>query len=318
VRAAIESRGAIDAHAEPPFDRLMLMLELEPKFKATWEKTRDDLPSQSEHDLSLATMAAHAGWDDEEIVSLIVAHRRKHGEDTKTSRVDYYASLIAKSKEGLENKEAHESLSNRLMSIDQGLNSIEDERSGMLSDLSSLIGLNVRTIIRYVADPPSYRLVFEDTSILLSNVDFIISPSKFRHAVAACCGHLLGRYKGQRWDPIAMTILRCCEDQDLGADSTADGVVSEWLCGYLLTSPPVDDRELAVASRTPLMIGSDVAIFSDMLAGWLTTFRGERIARRELAVKLRSAGCVPTSFAYRRDDGTRTTARAWKIPATLL
>ncbi len=318
VRAALEAKGAIDESVQPPFDQLLLMIDLEPKFKATWERQRTDLPSQSEYDLSLATMVAHAGWSDEDIVALVVAHRAKHNENTKTDRLDYYASLVAKSKEGLASQEAHESLTNRLMSVDQGVNSISDEREGMLEDLSALIGLPVRTIVRYVADPPSYRLVFDDQTIFLPNVDTIISSSKFRSAVAACCGHLLGRFKGQRWDPIAQTILRCCEDQDLGADSSDHGVVGEWLVGYLTTCPPIDDREVAVASRTPLRAADGVAIFADTLAGWLTTFRGERIGRRELAVKLRSAGCEPWSFAYRRDDGSRSTSRAWKIPAALL
>lgn len=78
--------------AEPPPHLLQALLEVDPKFKATWELNRPDLKdqSQSSFDLSLATQAALAGWSPQETADLIIAFRRKTGDQPeKALRADY-------------------------------------------------------------------------------------------------------------------------------------------------------------------------------------------------------------------------------------
>jgi putative DNA primase/helicase len=85
--------------AEPPAMKFAALLENEPKVKRSFEHKRKDLTDQSasSYDLSLATFAAYAGWTDQEIANLIIAHRRERGEDLKT-RQDYFARTIAKAR----------------------------------------------------------------------------------------------------------------------------------------------------------------------------------------------------------------------------
>lgn len=89
----------------PPEDALLALLTNHEKAKASWEKKRSDLADQSgsSYDFSLAVIAAKVGWSDQEIADLLIARRRKHGEDFKTTRggvlrVDYYQRTILAAK----------------------------------------------------------------------------------------------------------------------------------------------------------------------------------------------------------------------------
>jgi putative DNA primase/helicase len=79
--------------------KFKLLCDLEkPKFEASWKRERSekDMPDQSasSYDLSLATLAAKAGWTDQEIADLMIASRAKHGDDLKLWHETYYPNTI--------------------------------------------------------------------------------------------------------------------------------------------------------------------------------------------------------------------------------
>ena len=61
------------------------------------ERQRTDLPdsSASGYDQSLANFAANAGWSDQEIVNLLIAHRRTFGDDLNLNNPQKYQRTIA-------------------------------------------------------------------------------------------------------------------------------------------------------------------------------------------------------------------------------
>lgn len=73
------------ADAQPPAEKFLLLCEIDLKFRMSWTHQRTDLQDQSasSYDLSLASRAHAAGWNAQEIVNLLIAHRRKHGADLK-------------------------------------------------------------------------------------------------------------------------------------------------------------------------------------------------------------------------------------------
>lgn len=78
-------------NAQPPAEKFSALREIEPRFDASWNRSRrlkDE--SASGYDLSLASLAAHAGWTDQEIVNLIIANRRKFNDMGKLMRRDEY------------------------------------------------------------------------------------------------------------------------------------------------------------------------------------------------------------------------------------
>lgn len=301
---------------EPPMQKLMAMMNLDAKFAATWRRERREFPSQSEYDMSLAAMAARAGWQNDEIISLVVAHRRTHNEKLKLDRPSYYQGLLAKAKAGIAADEAHERLSDRVEMVQQGEADIEDERDDFLQDVSTLLGFRIRRIIKFLSDPPQYRLVLEEGQIHLGGVESILNPGKFRASIAAVAGHLIQRFQGARWDPIAQAILQAVEELDLGTDSTAEGLVGEWLGEYLTQHRPSGDRVEAIGIRHPfVMQDGRVCIFLSEFRSWLAFHRDEKMGRKQLATLLRTAHSEPLAVNYiRPSDGKKTTAACWVVP----
>jgi len=314
----LERLGDLRPDMQPPGEKLMAMLNLAPQFAATWKRERKEFPSQSEYDLSLASMAARAGWKDDEITALIVAHRREGSENLKLDRPEYYARLLGKAKSGNSAEDAHERIGDRVEAVDQGDSSSDDERSGFLRDLSALLGFPIRRIIKYVTDPPQYRLVLDEGTIHLGDVTTILNPTKFRAAVAAISGRLIQRFTGQQWDPVAQAILQAVEELDLGADSSAEQLVGEWLNEFLTQHRPSRDRDDAVSARLPFVAHDGLpAFFLSEFRSWLGFARDEKMGRKQIATLLRSAGCTPRAVAYHREDGTNSTVHAWATSKTI-
>lgn len=96
-----------DPEAQYDVDKFHFLCELEPKFLNSFNRKRKDFKSgdesASEYDMSLATYAHQAGWSDQEIVNLIICHRRKHGSELKfRSRQSYYLTTLIQAKHGSE------------------------------------------------------------------------------------------------------------------------------------------------------------------------------------------------------------------------
>jgi hypothetical protein len=81
---------------EPPMAKLKVLFDLDAELEALWNRRRK-LPSQSEYDLALASRLASVDFSDEEIVSVLVAHRARGGGKPKL-REDYYARTLAKAR----------------------------------------------------------------------------------------------------------------------------------------------------------------------------------------------------------------------------
>jgi hypothetical protein len=94
---------ALSSDLEPPADKLACLMDAVPAFARSWRLQRTDFKggdqSASVYDQSLASWAAQAGWTDQEIAALLVAHRRETGQDLKL-RQDYYQRTIAKARSG--------------------------------------------------------------------------------------------------------------------------------------------------------------------------------------------------------------------------
>ena len=101
--------------ADPPVLKLLSLMENDQKFKRSWEHRRPDLTDQSAsgYDQSLANIALAAGWSDQEIANLMVAHRRRYGEDLKL-REDYYQRTIGRAKEPIVGVRAQKALEDLL------------------------------------------------------------------------------------------------------------------------------------------------------------------------------------------------------------
>lgn len=92
-----------DPNADVPASRFSDMMEYCPQARKSWEMNRADWADQSpsSYDFSLAHWARSCGWDDQSIVNLIIAFRRKHfglGSKgaAKALRRDYTVRMLMK------------------------------------------------------------------------------------------------------------------------------------------------------------------------------------------------------------------------------
>lgn len=80
-------------------DRLQALIDNSHEFSSAWRHQRGRGWSMSEYDLSITTLAAQAGFTDQELADLIAHHRRLwNPSDPKITRVDYLRRTIAKAR----------------------------------------------------------------------------------------------------------------------------------------------------------------------------------------------------------------------------
>jgi hypothetical protein len=81
----------IDPSAAVPEDALARYMAADPRFQKTWLRQREDLKDQSPsgYDLAIANFGIEAGLSEQEVIDLMIHHRRIHGKPQRT-RLDYF------------------------------------------------------------------------------------------------------------------------------------------------------------------------------------------------------------------------------------
>lgn len=314
--------GSLDLRpdAEPPFAKFQALMEIEPSFKQSWERKRRDLADQtaSTYDMSLASLAVVAGWSDQEVANLIVASRKKHGDDLKL-RQDYYGRTIARAHETHARAEAIEEIEEVTEALRDARRSGDDEkvkeaRRGAHESISQQLGIEVIRIIKFRATPPSYRMVTPTVGVDLGGSADVLSWATMRAQIAGATDKLIPRFKTQAWDRLAQMIFDVCEEQDTGIESTEHGQVQLWLDEYLTARPPVSTVDEAVMTEYPYVEHGQVHIFGAQFRRWLWIGRGERVNQKDLGRMLRVFGCEPVKLTVNVDGGQKTTRSVWKVP----
>lgn len=311
--------------ADPPFEKLELLREVDKRFADTWERKRTDFSdtSQSSYDLALATLSAAAGWSDQEIANLIIGHRRVRKQDvSKALRVDYIRRTIAKARDSHSRLQSSEVLDDVIEDADEARLHGDDEdmkaaRRAALDAVGAQLGLEVLHFIRYTSDPPTFRLVTPTTVVDLGKAEGILAPLKFREQVWAQARVQIDRFKQPGWDRITEAILRVLEDQDVGLEATDRGEVSAWLSRYLTAKPAQSSVDEAALTEYPYKDGAGLHIFGNSFRRWLFNAEGEKITAKDLGKRLRSFGATPGKVNITTDDA-RTTRSIWTLPEELL
>jgi hypothetical protein len=318
-RSYVVGELRLDADASPPFAKFDAMMGVEPLFARSWDRTRRDLPDQSasSYDMSLASLAAMGGWADQEIVDLLVASRRKHGDDLKLRR-DYYARTVAKAHDGIARDRAVEVMDELSDQMRQARQAGDDDearrhRREMLESIGQQLGIEVLTVLKYRSTPPSYRLETPTGGIALGSASEVLAWPSMRACIVATTGVLIPRFKVPVWDRLVQMIFDACEDLDTGYESTEHGQISSWLSEYLMNKRPVVDQAEAAAMEYPYTDGERVHIFGSSFRRWLWLNRGERVTQRELGRLLRLHGASPIRLNV-VVDGVKTTRSAWVLP----
>ena len=270
----------------------------------------------STYDFSLARLAYGAAWSDQEVCNLLISFRRKHGADLKMQNLQYYQRTLARAKIEIEKVAALSEIEAHAAAQGPGdTGHVEpNQKEILLQSLSAAFGVKLVQIKRYVADPPVYALVTARGNITLGDVDNLIGQRALRSKIAAATGKYIPKFKEERWDAVAQTLLDCCMDITLDEASSEIGEVREWLDLYLEQSPPLPAENVAEAAEQQVPVWIDktgVAIFGLHFRKWLRITQQEKISGKKMGVLLRGAGRA-AKVGYER-EGKPTSKSVWIV-----
>lgn len=308
-------------NAQPDLALFEALRENDTKFKASCDRTRKDLVDQSasSYDLSLATIAASANWTDQQIVDLIIYTRTRHGDDPKL-RQDYYARTLSRARDGINRQRAVDEIETTTERVEraEALGDIPAElraRKDLLDQVSVSLGIPIVRMVRYIADPPRYRIETTVGAITIGGAASILEHRTFRAVVVSVTKILIPRFKGAEWDAIAQAIFSACEDEDTGIEATDEGLAYAWLLDYFADRTIITDAiDQAVASQHPFSRNGsgEVCVFGTALRRWLWTSRGDRVSPQRMGEVLRAFGAEHERMNM-TVEGERTTRSVWKV-----
>ena len=308
--------------ATPPVRKWDALKKADRNVEATFEHRRRDLTDQSPsgYDMALANFAALAGWDDQEIVDLLIYHRSVHRHDLKLNRPDYYKRTVLKARDTSARANAADSIEIALAELDATTDeaSRDEQRLKLLDDLSPMLRTGVLRVERYGTEPSHFRMLTESGWVNLGTSDQLLNQNIVRARLVEVTRSVFPRTKGGEWDKIAEGIVRAAIDVDMGPEPTLIGSMKGWLEDYLEQHIPAEELDETVAmSRTPFVqnFGDDerILLFPSHFRTWLERSDNEKLSLRDLTMRLRMVGCDPRKVNI-MVNGRPTSRSVWRLP----
>ena len=265
---------AVNFDTNPPFDKLEAIRENNPAFDATWRMQRTDRPgwSASEYCLSLASFAVHAQWEDQEIADLLIAFRRKHGNDFKYP--EWYARTIRKARHDQtesRREQAREEATEELVQIGQEDSGADPDH--VVSLFTDLLGgkFPVKEVIQSNLDPENaiFRLILANgTEISLGSFANLYDPNRFAQRFGIVTGHVPKVPKKTKWVDAINGLLkaRVIRNAEL---TTTRAQVTSWLRDYV-SATITEDVDEACMRRDPFVYRDHVWVAPKRFHGYVS------------------------------------------------
>lgn len=292
----------LSADAAPPAMKFAALFQNDPRFAATLTHSRRDLRDQSMsgYDMALANAAVRAGWEDQEIVDLLIHHRRERGEDLKL-RESYYALTIATAREpaSRDGASATEIAITREVEEVAAIQDPDDQRTEVKRILSKFTGLDVVRIVFHGRDPAKYRV------ILSSGESFIVESTKdlIRYETWQCRSFEFQAkvpvYPPSRtnWSKLVSHLARFIElEPEQGALST---LIDEYAANAVVLADETSDQKgpLVSSGRQMIFPGGRFGFHLGAFRRWCAD-SGYHVDFAGLQARLRGLGYVATTVSY--------------------
>jgi len=333
---AAETEFTLSKDAAPPVTKFKALYDNEPKFKAAWEHqwTAGD-QSPSSYDCSLATLAFNVGWNDQEIVDLLIAHRRKYDTDLKL-RIDYYQRTLAAAKLRDEKivqrqKPIKKAVVNPLVSdkrekktaqqIRQEEAPPEDEPSenkeNNLQVVSEAFQLSILRIVKYLSDPPQYVLCLEGGKEIEVKPAVFMNQASMRTTLAIAVNRKIPKMKPSQWEFMSDCMFAAMDEVEPGDETTHLGAISHYLYRFLHThyKPElVDESQHDRAMRgKPAKLAGTCCVDVDSMIRFVATEFNQKLDKATVLQRLMRLGCTNQKRSLRK--GQQVTSRNfWIIP----
>ena len=278
ARGIVVGKLIYDPAADVDQARFGLLVAADPTFAQSWAHTRKkSFPDQSAsaYDQALANVAAKAGWSDQDIANLMIAHRRRWNVDLKL-RDTYYVTTIRRARElageaavweGIDNLLAEEDARQSAQSAEPGQQAAQakpqpqqpgepaarpQEAMTALEHVSQLLGIRIVQIYKYIGEEPAYRIKCgEGAEIELGGVSALTEQRVFRDRIAALMDYRIPSFERDEWPKISRLLLRSLTKVELGPEAKTDGMLRSWLDQYFEGLAIQDRIEDADDSKCP-------------------------------------------------------------------
>jgi len=306
----------IDPSAEPPGTKLMA-LNAKKGFKETWEHKRDtkgwENASQSGYDFAIGRYAQEAGWSDQEICNLLIAHRRHH-DAGRLDRLDYYQRTIFK----LRQTARYEAAQNDLDDADS---MTPEDKPAIKQLILTLTGLKLERYVQVGRSPASYMVQLAphngedrgETVVIASSAD-ARSQNAWQDIAQETLGAPFQAMKPAKWHQFlkCLAVLREYEEA-VEASHTEELVDLLRLYGRVAIKLPPGEHPTAedIRAQTAIRLGDDL-LFS--LADFKSWFAAHSAGAPYKGVmgRLRAAG-VSRDTLYSADDQGQARRRYWRV-----
>jgi len=231
------------AGANPPTEKFMILCDNNKKFKDAWFRKRRDLQDQSPsaYDMSLAVIACQANWSDQEIIDLLIASRRTHGNDLKLDRVDYYLDYTipkarAAVKDDIERASTIEDLeTSSELAMNGGTEEEKEEhREDTLSGIRKILKLPIKKWIQRGREPRTaqFCMILDDgRELLIGKAESMLQQSKFQAAIYVGCQKVLPTLKTKDWKSVCQSLAAIVQIEEI-EELDRDQQVREWIRMY--------------------------------------------------------------------------------------
>ncbi len=308
---------AIDPSANVPDDLLNRHLAADPRFKSTWLRQRQDLrdQSQSGYDLALVNFGFEAGLSEQQVVDLIIHHRRIHSQRQRT-RLDYFQRTIAKVFKPSEAAASANAFGAPAEEIGQQSPQPKPDsptaRAILCERISQVLGVRVLRIVKVTGKEPIYQMELDSAKVEFSSVSKLVEQRNMRLAIASAVNRLIPRVKPKLWEQVAQAMLDSLTIEDGGEETDFVGSSRMNVDNYLSETPFIESfvDQPPQTRRKPAVIDGQITICSGDLQLHLNKTSGENHPIKAVASMLTAIGASSTRVkASRFRDQSR-----WLLP----
>jgi hypothetical protein len=212
----LEFDFVVDPNANPPVEKFAVILENNSKFKRSWEHKRTDLndTSNSGYDMSLASLAAQVGWTDQEIIDLIAAHRRNHGDKNgmmTRKNTKALEDLLDKARKGVKTSTPDNDMVNNQANEEARSCSKEEK----IERISNRLGVPIERVIKRGNDPATFYFVINGQELLIGSMAELLTQRRVRERIALATDFVIQQIRPDNWTTIVEHCLSIKELQNL-------------------------------------------------------------------------------------------------------
>ncbi len=312
----------LDLNAELPEELLQRFMEVDLRFKNTWLRQRPDLKDQSQsgYDMALADFGCEAGLSDQQIVDMIVHHRRIHDQGQRT-RLDYFQRTLAKARSrgapsvtlGVEAEgPAAASPGPAGNASPQQPTDATHAKALLCEQLSNILSVRILRILKITGKEPTYQIELENATLEFPSVGKLIDQKSLRLAIAAGIDQLIPKVKPKEWERVAQMLLDALTVTEGGEETDLRGSIRLYVDHYLSETSFIDtiEGQPVHALRKPTVINDQIAICSSDLQPHINKTFSQNLSVKAVASMLAAIGAT----SIRVQGGRFREQSRWLLP----